>query len=101
LGVQPLIIDSVACFVQCPEEGVVKVVGMESRGDPAIPRPNDAAKRMRRHIESAGLELEADGLGGRLADSLLLLDGKVPAEYVARSALTGNDGLHQRHKLLP
>src|SRR5262249_45890697 len=68
---------------------------MIARGQPAIPRPDAAAKRMHGGIESPGLEVEADGSGGGLPKDMLAMDSvfarpNILARLIARRTDDGD-----------
>src|SRR5262249_3249757 len=94
-----LLVDAVAGLVKDAEERLVEMASVVARGDAAITGTDAAAKRMRRHIEPAGVEVEADGGGGFAAETLLLLDRILARKHVAGrfSAGRGNGG-DKRHK---
>src|SRR5262249_28759991 len=100
LGDQPLLVDAVAGFVQDPEERLVQMVRVEARRDAAIAGADAAAERVRRNVEPAGVEVEADGLGGRLAERLLLLDGVLALKDVAARLAAGCDERRDQRRQL-
>ena len=65
-GRQALLVDAVAGFVQDAEERLVEEARVVARGDAAVAGADAAAKRVRRHVEPAGVEVEADGRRRRL-----------------------------------
>ena len=84
-----------------PKNDFVEVMRIVARGDAAIAGTDAVAERMRRHIEPAGAEVEADRLRRRLAETALLLHGIVSFEDVVRCFFArAEDRLHQRHQIV-
>src|SRR6185437_16945360 len=100
LGGQALLVDAVAGLVKNTEERFVEVPRIVARRDATIAGADAAAKWMRRHIEPAGVEVEADGGRGRLPKLLLLLDRIIAFEKVAGRTPAGcRDRGYQRDKV--
>src|SRR5262245_1144122 len=74
-GVETLLVQSVTRFMQSAEERLVEEARVVARCQTAIARPEARAERMCRHVEPAGLEVEADGRCRRLAEQLLTING--------------------------
>ncbi len=79
--IQTLFIEAVADLVHGAEEGVAEAMGMVAGGDAAIAGADAAARRMRRHIQPAALEIKADGTGHHLPEGPLPIDRKVAAQH--------------------
>src|SRR5579875_4074054 len=99
LGGQSLFVNAVAGFMEDAEERFAEMVRIIARGDAAIAGTDAAAKGMRGHVESAGVEVEADSSGSFPADTLLLFYGIRALEPITvRFAAGSNDGGDQRHQ---
>ena len=71
VGIEALLVEAVADFVEDAEERVAEVVLVVPGGDPAIARPDARAERVGGHVQPAALEVEADRRGDRLAEDSL------------------------------
>ena len=78
------------------------MVFVVTRGEPAIPRPDARAERMRRFVQSSVLEPEPDGCCRLSRKGSLRVLGIVPAEYrsVGPHRRLANC-LHQGNEVLP
>ena len=75
-GVEALLVNAVPRFVKDAEEGLVEKARVVARRDAAVAGADGAAKRMRRHIQSAGFEIEPDRRRRGRAEDFLQVDGK-------------------------
>src|SRR5262249_15556846 len=83
LGVETLVVESVAHLVHDSEYRLVEVADLEPRGDPAIARPKPAAKRMRGRVEPPAGEVESERRRDGLAVDALAVDREFAVEGLA------------------
>src|SRR5262249_51653571 len=99
-----LVIEAVPGLVKDAEEGLAEVAGLVPRGDPAIPRPDPRAERVRRGVEAAGVEVEADRRRHGLAEDPLAVEriagGTAKPREIGPDAAS-QDCLDERDQLLP
>src|SRR5262245_29798544 len=74
LRIETLLVNSMSGFMQNAEQSFIEVVGVVARGDADVAWPHAAAEGVRRHIEPAGVEVEADGGCRFLTEDLLAID---------------------------
>ena len=100
LGGQALLVDAVAGLVQDAEEAFVEVARIVARGDAAVAGADAAAERVRRDVQPAGGEVEADRRRRRLAeDPAARPDTRVPGCRAAACLPEPSDRRDQRHQL--
>ena len=82
-----LVVESVAAFVQDPIQRAGEIALVVARGEARVFWTEPRAERMRRGVNAACLEIEAEG-GGDLLVELLLGFGRVVAlESIGRNGL--------------
>src|SRR5262249_50382103 len=81
-GIEALLVDGVAGLVQDAEKRLVEETRVVARGDAAVAGADAAAKGMRRHVQPAGREVEANRRRGRFAEYPLAVNGVIAFEDV-------------------
>ena len=96
LGNQALLVDAVPRLVQDAEKRIVEVTQVVPRGDAAIAWAHATTKGVRRDIEPASFEVEANRRGRGLAEHLLALDRILAfQDGTHRSTPRGQDRSHE------
>ena len=102
LGPQPLFVNAMPRFVQDAEEAGVKKPLLVTRGDAAVVRAHGAAEWVRRDVEPAAVETEANARRHVAAEGFLSFD-RIAASEQRNVGLpaAGANRSHQWHQRLP
>src|SRR4051812_31325547 len=100
-GIEPLLVQTMADFVNQREKGVREIVDVVANGDTAIARSDMGAEGMDAGIDAATLEVEPQGDGRLDGKGVLTFERVVALEngMLAAAARCG-DGHQERRQLI-
>src|SRR5262249_104465 len=95
---QVLLVKPVPGLVQDAEERFAEKLRVVASQDAGIAGPDAGAKRVRRRIEPTGIEVEAQGDSGPLAEDFLPFNWKFAVQDVSPRRLAGlGNSVNERH----
>ena len=99
-GIQPLLVQTMASFVQRHKQCIAELVGVVADSEAAVAWSDEAGEGVNRRVEPTAVEVETDRSRYGLAKELLLPDRKLSLNG-CRSVRPTDEGARQRAQFAP